>query len=587
MLPFLLVFPLLLAVALIALLRSSSLPRYLALAATIASLLMLFFIHYGVYNVGWFSIGGAVVGFTASITPVSLLLLVIVLLIAPSIFLYSFGYMKKPSEQRRYYIEMLIFEAAMLVFAMSGNYITLFLAWEFLSFMSYMLIGFYKEKASAARSARKAISTVLIGDIAIIAAIAVIWTATGSFSIGSIPSNPAYLLASALLLCVAILTKSAQFPFQEWLPDAMEGPTPVSAFLHSSTMVKAGVFAFIILYPLFSAAHILYLFMIISAITIVISTLGAAKEMQIKRVIAYSTTQELGLMIFAASIGSITAALYFFLVQSFYKSLLFFSSGSVMEATGEDSLDRTTGLKENRIIYITTIIGVLSLAGFLPFSGFFGNVGIGSSVSSFWVYLFLSVIGFSTSFFIIRWIMLASKKTENQKTKLAYRKMPKSMIVSMVFLSALALLSSVAFFYIGSFLSGSAYPLQGYISALGIRSYDIVIETALALLGLFASYYAFSHNKKISGRLVHMIHNSDIFNALYTYFADVLLAIASGVAIFDRFLSDGFEDIGRGISLSGRGLRRFAVGDINTYVFVLIAAIAAALWYAYALGVIK
>jgi NADH-quinone oxidoreductase subunit L len=587
MLPFLLILPLLLGVALIAFLPSTSLPRYIALAAAIASLFMLFLIHYGAYNIGWFNIGGASVGFSASITPVSLLLLAIVLLIAPAIFFYSFGYMKKPSEQRRYYIEMLIFESAMLVFAMSGNYITLFVAWEFLSFMSYMLIGFYKEKASAARSARKAISTVLIGDIAIIAAIAIIWTATGSFSIGSIPSNPTYLLASALLLCVAILTKSAQFPFQEWLPDAMEGPTPVSAFLHSSTMVKAGVFAFIILYPLFSAAHILYLFMILSAITVVISTLGAAKEMQIKRVIAYSTTQELGLMIFAASIGSITAALYFFLVQSFYKSLLFFSSGTVMEATGEDSLDKTTGLKENRLIYITTIIGVLSLAGFLPFSGFFGNIGISSSANSLVVYAFLSIIGFSTSFFIIRWVMLASKKADSQKTKLAYKKMPKSMVISMIFLALLALLSSIAFFYIGGFLRGDTYFLEGYVSLLGIKLYDVVIETVLAFLGLFASYYAFSHKKSISGWFAHIIHNSDIFNALYIYFADALLAIASGVAIFDRFLSVGFEDIGNGISISGRGLRRFAVGDINAYVFVLIAAIAAALWYAYALGVIK
>ena len=587
MLPFLLIAPLVLAVALIALLPSNSLPRYLALAGTVASLVLLLFVHYGAFDVGWFSIGGASMGFSASITPVSMLLLAIVLLIAPAIFFYSFGYMKKPSEQRRYYIEMLIFETAMLVFAMSGNYITLFAAWEFLSLMSYMLIGFYKEKTSAARSARKAISTVLIGDIAIIAAIAIIWTATGSFSIGAIPSNPEYLLAAALLLCVAILTKSAQFPFQEWLPDAMEGPTPVSAFLHSSTMVKAGVFAFIILYPLFSAAHILYLFMILSAITILISTLGAAKEMQIKRVIAYSTTQELGLMIFAASIGSITAALYFFLVQSFYKSLLFFSSGAVMEATNEESLDKTAGLRENRLIFLTTAIGVLSLAGFVPFSGFFGSIGISSSATSFAVYAFLSIIGFSTSFFIIRWVLLASKKTENDEAKLAYRRMPKSMIASMVFLAMLAILSSAAFFYMGSFLSSSAYYLQKYMTVLGFKPYDIVIETVLAFLGLFVSYYAFSHKKRIAGPLTHIIHNSDVFNILYFYSAEAILVVSEGISIFDRSLSGAFEGLGIGTALLGKEMRRLVAGDINAYVFVLIVTAVAVLWYVYALGVIR
>ena len=587
MLPFLLIAPLVLAIVLIALLPSSELPKYLALAGTIVGLVLLLFMHYGTFNAGWFSIGGANVVFSASITPVSMLLLAVVLLVAPAIFFYSFGYMKKPSEQRRYYIEMLIFEAAMLVFAMSGNFITLFVAWEFLSVMSYMLIGFYKEKASAARSARKAISTVLIGDIAIMAAIAIIWTATGSFSIGAIPSNPGYLLAAALLLCVAILTKSAQFPFQEWLPDAMEGPTPVSAFLHSSTMVKAGVFAFIILYPLFSAAHVLYLFMILSAITIVISTLGAAKEMQIKRVIAYSTTQELGLMIFAVSIGSITAALYFFLVQSFYKSLLFFSSGAVMEATDEEFLDRTTGLRENRLVFLTTAIGVLSLAGFIPFSGFFGSMGISSSATSFAVYAFLSVIGFSTSFFIIRWILLASKKAEKAKDKLAYKRMPKSMVISMVFLAALSLLSAAAFFYMGNFLAGNTYYLQKYMTTLGFKPYGVVIETVLAFLGLSVSYYAFSRKKKIAGSLSHIVHSSDMFNVLYLYFAEAVLIIFDGVSIFDRYLSDAFEDLGRGVNFFGKLIRRLAAGDINTYVLMLIVASAAVLWYAYVLGVIR
>lgn len=584
MIPFLLIVPLIIAMALIGIIPSQSMPKYLALIASLASLGLLFLVPYGVYNLDWFTVGNTGIGISSSINPVSMLLLVVVLLVAPIVFLYSLGFMRKPSEQRRFYIEMLAFEAAMLVFAMSGNYITLFIAWEFLSLMSYLLIGFYHQREEASRAARKAITIVLLGDLAILAALVILWNATGSFSFAALPSNPVSLYAAASLLMIAIFTKSAQFPFQEWLPDAMEGPTPVSAFLHSATMVKAGIFALIILYPLFSAAHMLSVFLWVGIITVILSTLNASKEKQIKRVAAYSTVQELGLMMIAVSIGAITAGIYFFLMQSFYKSLIFFSAGAVMESSGEEDLEKTSGLGQNKLVYLTTLFGVLSLVGFVPFSGFFAAIGIGSSATSIPIYIFLSVIGFSTSFFMFRWLFMASKKSSNPKAERAYATIPRSMVIAMAILAILTLAGSVGFFYLPRFLNVQNFYLNGFLGSLHANFYDPIIETALAILGLLASYIVFVHNKKLYNSLIPIVYNSAAMNWLYSYFARLVYWFAEGVGSFDAYVNDSFDDIGKAIRLSGSGIRRFAVGDINLYVAVFSLALVAVLSYAFITG---
>ncbi len=594
MIPFLIILPLAISMAAIALIGPSRgrYAKYLALCGSVASLGMVHFIGYGSYAVKWLAVAGFTLSITSLVTPISLMLLCVVLIIAPIILLYSFGYMTTPSEQRRFYLEMLAFEAAMLAFSISGDFVTLFISWEFLSLISYLLIGFWQRRERSSAAARKAITMVLIGDLAILAAMAIIWNVLGTFSFAAIfaghlaSSVPLY--AASVLLIVAVITKSAQFPFQEWLADAMEGPTPVSAFLHSSTMVKAGVFMVILLYPLFVLTHSTSLLTALSIITIILSTMNAAKETQIKRVIAYSTVQELGLMILAASSGALLACLYFFLIQSFYKALLFFSAGSAMEATGKDDLREISGMRSNRLVYITTIVGVLSLAGFIPFSGFFSSIGLGASLSyNLLIYAFISVIGFGTSFYIFRWLLMASKKPSSDSITEAYAQLPRSMMAAMTIMAVLALASSAAFFYLPAFLGSHATYLSGAMDkgAISIGLGGAALETLLAALGAMAGYLVYRSRKSLRSALLTAIaYNKTTINAFYAGFAAFFLWLSSGFAAFDTYLDTLFEDAGRSAIFAGERLRKASSGDINLYLALLSISFVAILSFAYLLG---
>ena len=350
--PFTLLLPLLTAILVIILDRNRGHAKYVALAGSVASLALLPFIDSGTIAFDWFTAGGLQVNIVASVAPLNYMLLLIVTLIGVLVFLYSFEFMSLPSEWKRYYIEMLAFEAAMLAFAMAGNFILFFIAWEFLSLTSYLLIGFWHSRDRAIAAARKTITIILIGDVCLLASMVMLQSTFGTLTfsgiIGGLGST-AFPGAVGLLLVIAIATKSAQFPFHEWLPDAMEGPTPVSAYLHSSTMVKAGVFASIVLAPILYMGGAMPFLFAIGMLTALFGMFNAMREKHIKRVLAYSTVQELGLMFMAVSSNALLAAAYFFFAQSFYKALLFFSSGVVMKSNDDkEDLDELSGIKKEQ-----------------------------------------------------------------------------------------------------------------------------------------------------------------------------------------------------------------------------------------------
>lgn len=597
--PLILLLPLLIAIAVISFIRNPNKIRYVSLIGSLASLVLIPFISYGVTTTPWFSIGTYTFNITTMITPISLLLLAIVLLIAPLIIMYSIGYMGAPSEQKRFYVELLAFEAAMLAFAMSGNFITLFISWEFLSITSYLLIGFWHYTDKPVKAARKAVTIILIGDVALLAAIAIFWqafntlefvTIFSSLSIGTMP-NSVYI--AALLLLTAIFTKSAQFPFQEWLPDAMEGPTPVSAFLHSSTMVKAGVFATLIFLPLFSLTNLTAKVLLpISIATIALSTLNAAKEMHIKRVLAYSTVQELGLMIFAISIGAVFPALYFFLAQSFYKALLFFSSGVTIKATDTEELDKTSGLKMNKFVYITTIFGVLSLAGFIPFDGFFAGVSLGSFLlSNLAVYIVISAVSLLTSFYIFRWLLLISRKPSEKSVEINYITQPKSMTISMIIMTVPLLAASAVFFLLPNFLGSSTnYYLDQFLqssTSTAIPITETVIDSAIIVAGAVISYFAYKKRKAIRSEALSLIaYNSRIMNGFYTYIAMIAYQFSEGAGVLDTYLNRFFDYMGITTGKKSLTVRKISVGDINVYAFLLVVGTLAIFVYLYLFGLV-
>jgi NADH-quinone oxidoreductase subunit L len=568
-------FPLLVAMLAIALDDNHERMKYLALGGTLVSLLFLPFVESGAVSFTWFSINSAAITITTSVTPLNYLLIALILVIAPLVFMYSFGFMELPSEQQRYYIEMLAFESAMLAFAMSGDFILLFIAWEFLSLTSYLLIGFWQSRERAIVAARKAITIVLIGDLSLLAAIIMIQNSFGTLVFSSIISelgNISFPVIAAALLVVAIATKSAQFPFHEWLPDAMEGPTPVSAFLHSTTMVKAGVFVAIILLPLLSAAKMLGLLLAVGAATVAIGILNALRERRVKRVLAYSTIQELGLMLVAlAANAPLLAVVYFFFAQSFYKALLFFSSGVAMKANESEDIEQIAGIRQNRIVYVTTLFGVLALAGFVPFDGFFANVGFGSSFSAnMAAYLLLSLSSLGISLYIFRWFFMLDKKSSKARIKLTYSSTPKSIIYSMLLLAAATLIASVFFFTLPGFLAGPACTTQ--CGGISISTFDAVAESFVVALGAFVGYLVYAQKKKSTvksaqeERVLDFVYTAEMINASYAHLVEFVVALADGMEYLDSELNNLFDWFGHlTVRLSGFS-RRLASGSINSYV---------------------
>lgn len=597
MIALILLLPVFIAYILTAVLPNGPRIKYFAIIGTLASLVLLPFIGYGNYSARWFAVGGYGFDLSVSVAPLNYMLLAIILIIAPFVFLYSFGYISARNEQKRFYLEMLGFELSMLAFAMSGGLLLLFISWEFLSFTSYLLIGFWYGRAAPPRAARKAFTIVLMGDLALLGAIVILWNIFGSLSFSTIalaatPIGQAYsyFVAAAVLLIIAIFTKSAQFPFHEWLPDAMEGPTPVSAFLHSSTMVKAGVFASILLLPVFIATHTTSILFYGSAITVALSTFNAMKETHIKKVIAYSTIQELGLMIFAISGGAVLAGIYFFLAQSFYKALLFFSSGLIMDASETEDITKAYGLSYNKLIYFSTAFGVLSLAGFLPFDGFFSSASISSSFSSnLVVYVAVTATSLLTSFYIFRWFLLGSRPTKNERIKVSYAHQPRSMVYSVVAMAPLPLAASIVFFYLKGFLvSSTPYYLYGYLasSAIHILPADAILETAVILAGAAISFEAIRRNASLRNRpLYYLVYSRIVFDAAYTHFARFVYDISEGVALFDLYVSDAFDSVGKAVLRSGYALRRLSSGSINLYALALSIGILLIIAYAYLTGI--
>jgi len=562
MIALILLIPLLISLPIMALTRESKRIAYTAIAASIASLALLPFVNLGTFSIDWFNVGGFEFSLVGSVSELNIVLLILVFLLAPFIYTYSIGYIKNRSEFKRYYIEMVAFTVAMASFAIAGNFIFFFIAWEFLSITSYLLIGFWYRKRNAALAARKAVTIVLIGDISLLASIALFWNVYHTLTFSSISAAGGASSAAVLLLIIAIFTKSAQFPFDEWLPDAMEGPVPVSAYLHSATMVKAGVFAAMVLFPIFARTHALIYFLTIGMLTAAIATTNAMREKHIKRILAYSTVQELALMLSAIGVGALGAALYSFFAQAFYKTLLFFNSGVMMDVNENENIDAIYGLKKNKLVYISTIFGVLALAGFIPFDGFFSSVAIGGSFSTnLFAYIIISTISIATSFFIFRWFFAVSKDTKNRNIIASYRIQPRSMLISIASLAVILLIASVVFFYFNMF---------GY--RLSLNFGEALIETALVVIGFGISYEVYEKKRfSIRSSLLEKIaYNGAAINIFYNWFAEFIYKISEGISIFDLYINDLFDWIGHIAVRLGDITRNLANGDISFYALIIV-----------------
>lgn len=561
--------------------------KYLALGASLLTLLItLSLIAYPptsqIQSFSWFRISGYNFDIATSTAPLNMFLLVIVSIIGPLIFLYSMGYMEIPSEQRRFYFEMCIFAASMMLFAISASLITLFIAWEMLGVTSYLLIGFWYRREFASHAARKAITTILLGDIAMLAGIVIIAVNVGSFDYSAILSNisgPGPLVLPALLILIAAFTKSAQFPFHEWLSDAMEGPTPVSAFLHSSTMVKAGVFLIITLVPLYIQTGLQSLILVVGLLSAIVGASNALTSKHIKKILAYSTIEDLGLMFVAVGLNAIYAGVLFFFVQSFYKALLFMGAGSIMHANGdEEDIFKTYNSTTRKSIFIPIAIGVLSIAGVFPLSGFFGKALIGNAASSNpIVYLVLVLVEIASSTYAFRWLFIPMRHMNFEDEELEppnYKAVPMAMVVPMLVLAVLVFAADAGYFLLPQYLGG-------YIPIVGqsVTVTEFLAVNAVALIGFYSAYRIYRKNHRFylsstNQGLYTLLYNNVITNRVYDYIGKSTFRLAESLSKLDYTIDRATYSFSDALIKSGYAVKGMVDGQVNTYLLAFVAGFA-------------
>ena len=324
----------------------------------------------------WITVGGLHVDFGLRLDPLSLTFVLLITGVGSLIHLYSVGYMSHDPGRRRFFAQLNLFVAAMLLLVLGNNFVMLYLGWEGVGLASYLLIGFYQDRPSAATAAKKAFLMNRVGDVGLAIAIFLIWTQPGHrcstprSSSGSASSTAGTLLAITVLLLLGACGKSGQFPLQAWLPDAMEGPTPVSALIHAATMVTAGVYLIARTHPIYDLTETGRLVVaLIGVITLLIGAIIGCAYDDIKKVLAYSTVSQIGYMFLAVGLGPAGYALgiLHLLTHGFFKAGLFLGAGSVMHAMNDDvDMRRYGGLRPLHADHVRDVRAGLPGADRLP-----------------------------------------------------------------------------------------------------------------------------------------------------------------------------------------------------------------------------
>ena len=368
---------------------------------------------FGVTIYEWIPAGDFVVEAGFFVDTLTACLLIVVTTIGMLVHVYSIGYMSHDPGYWRFFAYLNLFMFSMLLLVLADSFLVVFVAWELVGLSSYLLIGFWYRKRSAALAAKKAFIVNRVGDVGFALGIMLIFVSLGTLDIREVIERIGELDQLtigiiSLLLFTGAMGKSAQFPLHVWLPDAMEGPTPVSALIHAATMVNAGVYLVARTSPIF--AHVPEVLVVVAAIGIFTAILAASialTQTDIKRVLAYSTLSQLGYMFAALGVGAFTAAIFHLMTHGFFKGLLFLGSGSVIHAVHEEQdMRRMGGLaRKIPITHATMLIGSLAIAGIPPLAGFFSKDEILGEAFKFgfvWVWAIGFVVAGMTAFYMFR-----------------------------------------------------------------------------------------------------------------------------------------------------------------------------------------
>jgi NADH-quinone oxidoreductase subunit L len=551
------------------------------------------------------------------VDPLSSLMLVVVTVVGFLVMLYSIGYMHHDHGLPRYYAELSLFLASMTGLVLANNLLEFFLFWELVGVCSYFLIGFYYEKPSAASAAKEAFLVTRVGDVLFLAGIFIFfatyatagpaggWAANGFvFANGSSPflaasmgGNTPMLTIAGLLILGGAAGKSAQFPLHVWLPDAMEGPTTVSALIHAATMVAAGVYLLAItsVFLGFTPTDQLAIVAVGGFTTFFAATMAVVHP-DIKRVIAYSTISQLGYMVLAIGAGFAMVGLYHLFTHAFFKALLFLAAGSVIHAVGTQDLFRMGGLRKHmRVTSAAFAIGGLALAGIPPFAGFWSKDDILSAVYSqlgthplYWPFFLLALAAvFLTAYYIFRaWFLAFSGDRIRDATLPEAHEGPWVMQVPLVILSGFAIVAGLFVFYpnfAGLLLHG--YGAPGIPPTFGTT--DLLLSSVSVALGAggIGLAWSFWGNGRIfalpesSGwqSLRRLLLNRYYFKAAYDWIGfQGVYTVSRAADFFDRFVIDGtIRGFSRMFSVMSNRLRSIQSGVVSDYAAYVIAGLVA------------
>ncbi len=543
------------------------------------------------FSINWMTVGDTLITWGVAVDRLSVTMLGLVTFVACLVQVYSLGYMKGDPRFGWYFAIHGLFAAAMLALVLADNLLFLYIAWELVGLGSYLLIGFWYERRSAAEAAKKAFVTTRIGDVGLLIGIMLLFRATGTFELSTIfhaaeqgGIGQGTLNAATMLIFLGAMGKSAQFPFHVWLPDAMEGPTPVSALIHAATMVAAGVYLVARMLPLFELAPTILL--VVAGVGLFTFIFGGTLSLvmtDIKKVLAYSTISHLGLMMLSLGAFGVAAALFHLVAHGVSKALLFLGAGSVMhgmpqksDGTDETEIWKMGGLRRRMpITAVTFVIGAAALAGIAPLSGFFSKDEVLLSVldnrNPVFIVLTLAAVVLSALYMArLTFVVFYGRlRPENERV----HESPPVMAIPLVLLAALA--ASVGFL---AFNWTAAYQgFSGFIEggSFHIRPWLTGVSLALAVAGVGIGWLAYSRgtisHAAVAQRFawVHrVLVNKYYIDDIIQWVIDrVVLAFGRFVALFDRIVVNdtAVDGLAWTVMLSALRLRYAQTGRMYNY----------------------
>ena len=522
-------------------------------------------------SVAWLAIEGLEIDIGLQIDSLSKLMLCVVTGVGSLIHIFSLGYMKEDRDFPRYFAFLSLFIFSMLGIVLADNFVMMFIFWELVGISSYLLIGFWFEKPSAADAAKKAFLTNRVGDFGFLIGILMVWTVFDSISFDTIEYKietgmAISGLAGFLIFCGA-MGKSAQFPLHVWLPDAMEGPTPVSALIHAATMVAAGVYMLCRVFFLIDGTWAMEAIAWIGGLTALMAALMAVQQDDIKRILAYSTLSQLGYMVMAVGLGSSDAAMFHLTTHASFKALLFLGAGSVIVALHhEQDIWKMGGLRDRMPkTYWTFLIGTMALCGVPLFSGFFSKEAILAVALENNILLFLVavLVALLTTFYMTRLFIVAFMGKPRSSHAEQAKESPAVMTVPLLVLAVPSVLA-------------------GYFNAHAPNPLVLTASLVVVVFGMLVANTVYSGVKADPlpsklGVLAKAVRNRFWFDEVYQWLIDnVQENLAKLADAIDRWVIAGL--LVRGVhgttELAGRVLRLAQTGNLQTYAFWFAAGMA-------------